>query len=834
MASTLTFVGNGAVLGHGRCRRLDGALSTSPWAKGGTQSRFRSVHLAAACSRGVRRVQPTTISSAADGLLNVGCVVEYVASSGQKRLGCAIRPDGKKNWFVEDQHGVVQSVAPKQISYVLGSSPTDLVPSAIYESTDEKVSAAALIAAIEAESEARVAEYSELVEIAWEIVVGRDIKDGEPVASLEEIAELVFGASSLANMYASHVLMVQDRTYFKEKIVKGRAFYEAKSEKMVLEAKVRSEAAARKEEEERLTIQLIIDSVSSRDTSKLRSHIDTVAYSTMVRALETIALDYGSAFGEIGYDGNPECGFSSLDEASKSAARQVLKALGKPVAPRSAFDILVAWKVFAVHENISLRRDGLRDRFAFSAHSLEASKELTFSDSIPDLDAENRIDLSRLASYAIDSLDTTEVDDALSWDPGESMVWVHVADPTRYFPDGLEHVLFAEALRRGTTVYLPTEKFTMFPCDLAALKFSLGGPQSDGCALSFGFKVRGDGNLEETSIVVRPSRISPPTRLTYDEVDQVVESQSAAESQTLTDLNSLLTAADLRQRWRTAQGAIVVSTPFSRIFVDDSTSEEPLITIKRERTDTPAWKLVSELMITASGIAGDFGAKNNIPLPYRGQEGFDYPSEEALQDIPEGPARVAAIFKSARASEVSSSPLEHASLALDAYVQITSPIRRSVDLLGHYQLKAALRGDQVPLSSEVMGREINRSLEIGRTVRALDARTSKYWHLEYLRRLGLSSAHDAVYVRPLRDADERLGLVEICETGFQVLAQLPPGSIPGVAVSVRFSAIDPRNLSSRAEAVLQSPAKQTGEILGLEEDFFEDILSDVSDDGGPN
>jgi exoribonuclease II len=774
--------------------------------------------------------KPLTVSSA-EIQLEAGVLLEYVASSGQKRLGCAIKPDGKKNWLVEDQNGVMQSVAPRQISYVLGPSSARLAEStAANRRKDENRSGSSLVAVIEAECEARVAEFGELLEVAWEIVIGRKESDGGSITSLEEIADLVFGDSSLSSMYASHVLLSRDRLFFKEKVLKGKPVFEAKSEKLVVEARSQADASARKEEEERAVVQAILDSVISRDPSELRSLVGESLYSMMVAALEIIALDYGSAFGELDYDDNPICGFSSLDEASKAAARQVLQALGKPVVPSSAFNILVAWNIFTQHENLVLRRDGLREKLSFSSNILETATELTKSEDVSDRDATTRLDLTRLVSYAIDSSDTTEVDDALTWDAAEDKVWVHVADPTRYFSDGWDNVIFSDARNRGTTVYLPSEKFTMFPPELSSLKFSLGGAHSDGSALSFGFKILDNGALDESSVLVSPSRVSPPIRLTYEEVDKILSTQSGAETQVVRDLEMLFTIAETRQGWRVEQGALVLPSPFSRISVEDALAEEPCITTGLENTDTASWKLVSELMITACAIAGNIGAQNNIPLPYRGQEGFDYPSAEALEDIPEGPARLAAIFKSARSSEVRSSPLEHASLAMDAYVQITSPIRRSVDLIGHYQLKAVLRGESLPLDSEAMDREINKNLEICKTAKALENRTTKYWHLEYLRRCGLNAVHDAVYVRPRRDGDERLGVVEMCETGFQAIAQLPTGIKPGTVVHVRFSAIDPRGLSSRAVAVSKMSTEETELALKENDDFIADIFSDIADD----
>lgn len=49
------------------------------------------------------------------------------------------------------------------------------------------------------------------------------------------------------------------------------------------------------------------------------------------------------------------------------------------------------------------------------------------------MDAVHREDLTHLANWAIDSEDTIEVDDSILCDSETDVVWVHIADPTRYF-----------------------------------------------------------------------------------------------------------------------------------------------------------------------------------------------------------------------------------------------------------------------------------------------------------------------------------------------------------------------------------------------------------------
>lgn len=53
-----------------------------------------------------------------------------ISTSAQHTLVRAVRPDGKRKWFVEDASARLQSVAPKHIVLDLGDAPDALHPDA--------------------------------------------------------------------------------------------------------------------------------------------------------------------------------------------------------------------------------------------------------------------------------------------------------------------------------------------------------------------------------------------------------------------------------------------------------------------------------------------------------------------------------------------------------------------------------------------------------------------------------------------------------------------------------------------------------------------------------
>lgn len=97
-------------------------------------------------------------------------------------------------------------------------------------------------------------------------------------------------------------------------------------------------------------------------------------------------------------------------------------------------------------------------------------------------------------------------------------------------------------------------------------------------------------------------------------------------------------------------------------------------------------RLVSEMMILCGEAVATYGSCNNIPLPYRGQPQSNI-DVSAFSHLPEGPVRTSAIVKIMRAAEFDfRKPVRHGILGVPGYVQFTSPIRRYMDLLAHYQV----------------------------------------------------------------------------------------------------------------------------------------------------
>jgi len=650
-----------------------------------------------------------------------GTLVEFRAGS-DRRLGVIERPEGKKHWIALDERGQSHTLHPREISFQI--SGETYKPSQIQEFLKQ------VKPFLDPSS----------LEVAWEILV----EDAEAVTPAD-MAMLLFSEQSPPMCYAAHLLLSDDKLYFK---LKGDR-YEPRSKSQVNELKHQIAMEVQRQQEwagfvGRIQQALEKQSVEWLPTDRLR-----------LEALERFAT--------LG------------DEAShKAPALETLLHLKRSETPQAAFQLLVDLGLWTPHENLFLRRSQIPVQFPQKV--LEVAHHRL--DSPPDDPDVNRVDLTHLKVYTIDDESTREIDDGLSVEflpDGKQRIWVHIADPTRWVLPG--DALDLEARRRSTTIYLPTGMIPMFPSDLATGPMSLVQGRLS-CALSFGVTLQESGEIDEYTI--NASQIKTTYRLTYEDVDEMLELGVQGES----ELEAIARWANIRRNWRSTQGAISINMPESSIKVqDDEITIEVL-------DNSVSRQLVAEMMILAGEVAARYGQEHELPIPFRHQSQPELPPEEELILLPAGPVRSCAIRRCMPRSEMSITPARHASLGLDTYTQVTSPIRRYSDLLTHFQLKAHLRGETLPFSVQEM-QELTMS--ISSTVQeavSVERQTNRYWGLEYLRRLP-NEIWQALMLRWLRE-HENLGLVLLEDLGLELAMRFNRDVVPGDRLQLRVSLADPR------------------------------------------
>lgn len=665
-----------------------------------------------------------------------GTLVEFRVNS-DRRLGVVERPEGKKHWIVTDDRGQSHTLHPRQITYEISGSYKPSEISAFLNKVQPYLDPSSL-------------------EVAWELLV----EDNE-MADPKTMAMLLFSDQSPTFCYAAYWLLSEDKLYFKQKGDR----YEPRPKAQIAELKHQQAMEAQRQQE----WQGFLDRIQHALTQQLSAW----------QPSDRPRLDALERFATLG------------EEAThRTPALETLTYLKRPETPQGALQLLVDLGVWSIHENLFLRRSQIPVQFPSTVLEV-AQHRLTSppADLHPD-----RLDLTHLKVYTIDDESTREIDDGLSLEElpnGQQRLWIHIADPTRWLLPGDD--LDLEARRRSTTVYLPTGMIPMFPSELATGPMSLVQGKVC-CALSFGVVLDEAGAIEDYSI--HTSQIKATYRLTYEDVDEMLELGVQAES----ELEAIAQWAKRRQSWRQTQGAISINMPESSIKVHD---DEIVIQVLQ---DSRARTLVAEMMILAGEVAARYSQAHNLPIPFRNQPQPELPPEEELLILPAGPVRSCAIRRCMPRSELSITPARHASLGLDTYTQVTSPIRRYSDLLAHFQIKAHLRGSPLPFSAEQM-QEL--TMGVSTTIQEatlVERQTNRYWGLEYLRR-NPAEVWQALMLRWLREQDN-LGLVLLEDLGLELAMRFNRSVSPGDRMDLRVSYADPRQDVVQFEEVTAQTAWQ--------------------------
>ena len=708
----------------------------------GATTRARAASASASASGGRTRAPEDAV---------VGDVIAY-SRKGETRLGTIDRADGKTGWIVREGEEQTVKVAKKTVEANYGAG----------------------VVARDMEAFAnKCVEDDSLIASAWELI--HELASGDEIIDALYVSDVVFGDVDAERAYAAHRMLNSPAggLYFKTK-AKGQ--YEPRTAEQIEALTRKAQAEARVEMLERAFVDEIKAAVAAPrgdkpDPATLWRH-DDEDNGARVRRFEALqAYALGEKFHSPG---------------EKAMADDLLTKLGFSRSPESALKTLIATGAWSAHENLAIRRYNVPIEFPEHAH--EATQAL-LANAPPDPDAATRVDLTHLKVYAIDDAGTVEVDDGLSvqalGDDGVIRVWVHIADPTRWIErdSTLDHI----ARRRATTVYYPSEMVPMFPLALASGPMSLGGDKCE--AMTVRADIDREGCVLDFEIM--PSYVKLDRRWTYDDVDAELKSTTCDA-----DLRLLFAAARARDERRADDGAVTILLPEVYLDVKGATArggEDEHITVNMSMLDSeaPARMLVSEMMVLVGDVVGGFGAREGIPLPYRGQNEPRLMSDDEWDRIPEGICQDIAMRMSMSSSTSGATPRPHSGLGLQAYVQFTSPIRRYTDILAHYQIKAHLRGERpLPFADvetlERMTEDVGAS--VGAAIKS-QRETTKYWSHVYFSRQPADARWRATLVKLIRGDD--LALVIFEDLGFETVVKLDRAGVLGETLTLRFVDADP-------------------------------------------
>eukprot|EP01025_Chloroclados_australasicus_P042923 TRINITY_DN45660_c0_g1_i1.p1 TRINITY_DN45660_c0_g1~~TRINITY_DN45660_c0_g1_i1.p1 ORF type:complete len:829 (+),score=102.80 TRINITY_DN45660_c0_g1_i1:167-2653(+) len=720
-------------------------------------------------------------------LVKKGAILE-IRRDNKNVLVVVVRQEGPKTWLAADQDSKPLLVFQTQIQLVL--------PGSSYTHTDVK----------------RLNEKVEnadrnLIQQAWE-QTKKDLENGVDVSqkqvfNLPQMTQKLFDSVTAESLYVSHRLLSEDGLYFKQ-VGRMPPMYEPRTADDVDMIKDFRESQQQNEK----IFQKFKDTVmNAKDAPKelkpQKEDWKSWGLEQHVHDLEMFALCKSTP--EMGLKVLHACGF----EASPAGAAQCLHGIG----------------YWAPHVQLPIRRLDL-DK-PFPEHVEEAARNVT-QHPVKDPDRSIRIDLTHHRVITIDADHTTEVDDGLSVEQlqdGRNRIWIHIADPTRHVsPDD---VLDTTARDRCKSVYVPTGMIPMFPLCLAEGIFSLN-LECECDALSVGVIIRDDGSVDEYEII--PSTIRPTIKLSYDHADELLARDDTQEM--YPDLVALNQVSKSRFKYRKDKGAVQIQMPECEPVVERIDIEDPDIQMRIVKVQ-PSRTLVAEMMILAGEVVGRFGTEHRIPLPYRGQLQPVYPKEIDINDLPEGFCRESAKrLISTRSIFSPSQGLRHASLGVDHYVQVSSPIRRYGDVIAHYQLKSFLSGRALPYTAPQIQQIMESVNDKTRDLLKVEGECRKYWTAEFFRQ-NKQAQFKGLLCRWIR---HEFGLAQalIEDLGLEVVAKIHRPANIGELVTLKVADVNVAAGLFRLEEPIAEGAVGKGESKLIDEDVGMDgLLPDVIQSNNP-
>jgi len=535
--------------------------------------------------------------------------------------------------------------------------------------------------------------------LLWESVV-----ESEREWTAEELAELYFGERDCCRASAVLRAVGADRLRFRTRggLIQPR-------ERVQVEAQLLAEQRRREKEKRRLQIRDWLAAVLAGGAGDAPKPPE--AEPQVLRRLEDFLLQRQP-------DPEVESWLDSLDPdlTPRLAAYEVLAALGR--LPAEADPLLLA--------------AGIDPRFSPAA--VQRAEALAVFSGSPE-----REDFSSWITWSIDDEETVEIDDAFSFTfRGDDVVLlIHVADLTPFVEPG--DPLDTEGRSRISSVYLPQTTVRMLP---ERLSCNLGSLQEDELrpVLSLEVVLDSEGELKEWRFVRAQTKVH--RRWSYDEVDQLLESAESDQKES-EDFRRLLAVADRLASRRLERGGLRIRRPELKILVRGESIE-----VKVLDPNSPARRLVSEWMILTNHLAAAYARASGLPLIFRSQPAPGEPIQ-----VPESydPVRLQGVFNVLERSRLGLSAESHWGLGLDAYTQITSPLRRYCDMVVQRQIVAHLGGGRSVYTPEELAEVIGLIQAVEGDLRAAERKATRYYLLKYLAQLPSDQVFRGVVIRDLQN-----------------------------------------------------------------------------------
>ena len=340
-----------------------------------------------------------------------------------------------------------------------------------------------------------------------------------------------------------------------------------------------------------------------------------------------------------------------------------------------------------------------------------------------------REDRTNRKVYTIDGDDAKDLDDGVfveKINDDKYILSVYIADVSNYVKDGT--ALDDEAIKRGTSIYIPGTVLSMLPKKLSNGICSLN-EGVERLSLAIDMQIDGNGNIVKSNIFKTVIKVTK--RMTYDKVFKVISNDNSVKKEYGPYINDILIMKELAvilNNRRKELGSINFDIPDTKVVLDDN---QNVIDIK-PYNKTIANDIIEEFMLAANMTVAKTFYFLNLPFIYRIHE---KPDEEKLRDLNEVLAnykkRIKGIknvkpkvlskildefdneeekqivstymLRTLKLAKYSEECQGHFGLAAKYYCHFTSPIRRYPDLFIHRVISDYIAANY-NLSDELMSK----------------------------------------------------------------------------------------------------------------------------------
>jgi len=328
------------------------------------------------------------------------------------------------------------------------------------------------------------------------------------------------------------------------------------------------------------------------------------------------------------------------------------------------------------------------------------------------LETSQRRDLTDLEFVTIDAAKTQDIDDALYADISADgwTLYVAIADPTAYIEAG--SALQQEIASRGTSVYFHGDVIPMLPEELSQTTCALS-EGVDRPALVCKIAVTDAGEVGICEFI--EATVRSRAKLSYYAVDRYLSGNYDELMSHATPLEALYQVYRALREHRNEHGLVMEDRKEFRWILNDQKQIESIEPYEKLLSQ----KLVEECMVAANRCAARFLTEQNSSGPFVSHPGFrtdrlDETKKFLQMHIPEiadtdpttlegyrgiikalsAPERTAPlramVNRLLTRAQLTTESSVHMGMALEAYTNVTSPLRKYSDFLAHQQIKAAL------------------------------------------------------------------------------------------------------------------------------------------------